>query len=181
MCISRKGMFLTAETNKKSLSQGWAWDGSRRGVALGTRAVMERRIADVHSGNSMSTLLGLGKILEAEVQSETIMEQKWGPSPHSLTFVVNILFFLFGLWHLSLLETGDEEGPKEPRSKWKLLVVASPSHHLADPSHLTWAFLLTVPLTHPKDLLADAITSLKSFLSGAFNASPGRALKVKTS
>ena len=43
---------------------------------MGTRAVMERRIADVHSGNSMSTLLGLGKILEAEVQSETIMEQK---------------------------------------------------------------------------------------------------------
>lgn len=51
-------------------------DGLRRGMALGTRAVGEKRMAEVSRGKSMLTLVGLEKILEAEVQSETIMEQK---------------------------------------------------------------------------------------------------------
>lgn len=168
-------------TSKESLSQGWAQDGTRRGVALGTGAMGRGGWQRSTGVTACRHLWALRRFGEAEVQSETIMEQKWGPWPHSPTFVVNILFFLFGLWHSLLLETGDGKGPWEPSSNWKLLVVASPSHQSGwfQPPHLGFSPYSTP--THPKDLLAHAITSLKSFLSGAFNASLGRALKVKTS
>lgn len=125
-------------------------DGLRRGMALGTRAVGEKRMAEVSRGKSMLTLVGLEKILEAEVQSETIMEQKWGPWPHSLTFVVNILFFLFGVWHGTLLETGDRKGLGSPHQMGSFWLWQAHPTTLADPSRPTWARLLTVPLTHPK-------------------------------
>lgn len=51
-------------------------DGPGRQVASGTGAVTERGMAEVGRGNSMLTLASLEKILEAGVQSETIMEQK---------------------------------------------------------------------------------------------------------
>lgn len=139
MCISREEIFSTAGTgSKESLNQGWAWDGPGRQVASGTGAVMERGMTEVGKGNSMLTLSGLEKTWEAGVQSETIMEQKWSPWPHSTTFVVNIWSFLFGLWHLLLLETRNEKGPWGPSAEWKLLVVASPSHHpcWSRPPHL---------------------------------------------
>ena len=74
-----------------------------------------------------------------------------------MTFAVNILFFLFGLWCLSLGNRRRVGALVSPSQSGK------PITPPAGDTVLTCAFRLSVPLTHQKDL-ADAINSLKLLL-----------------
>lgn len=164
------------------MSLGWS---KNRGIALGRvreGRMVEDKGAAVDRGKSMSTFAGSKKILEAGVQSETVMGQKYnqvlGLIPWPLLKIHYFPSLISGILHCWKQEMN--RSLVSPQAEWQLLVVAVQSHCPADCSHLTWAFLFTAPWPTQKIGLMPLPLWIHS-LSGAFNASPGGALKVKIS
>lgn len=156
------------------LCQGCAWDGLRserwpwrRGQSEG-REMGEDEGAEVGMGKSMSTLAAPWEgvwLLEEGVICETIMGQK-------CNWVLGLsLWPVLYIYYSSSLFSGigycwkqEMSGGLVCPSEMTALVAARSSHcpGWTRPPHLDFSPYSTP--THPKDLLANAITSLISFL-----------------